>query len=197
MTRRFVLDGPPGSGKTTLLFGISDDSTGTASMQTLSNRGFNCIHESVARAHAILSRKGIDFNQEKELWLRAIIEIDRDKYLTATDDINFYDRCFHHWALLSRYSGIPLPSWYDDFNAEIRYDSPIFLLAPVKSMDLTTPDVHESRRFTWEQRQDIQESTRKLYRDLGYDVVAIPMYCEGDREQNNRKRIDRILEYIS
>lgn len=197
MIKRFVLDGPPGSGKSTLLFGCSDDESPDTPLPTVHGLGYACVHESVAQAHESLSRQGLDFAKEKELWLQTIVEIDRDKFAAAPDGIVFYDRSFHHWKLLSRASGIRLPDWYDPLNETLRYDDPIFLIAPVKSMDLTSPDIHESRRFTWDQRCAMYADTKALYTDLGYTVVDVPVFVEGDVERNNQLRIDLILEYIS
>ncbi|MDC0335765.1 ATP-binding protein [Pseudodesulfovibrio sp.] len=197
MIKRFVLDGPPGSGKTTVLFGISDgDSTGDFG-QTMQGLGYNCIHESVAQAHEILKAQGIDFNKDKEAWLRTIVEIDREKFHKAAPGVNFYDRSLHHWKMLSEASGVPLPDWYEEENARVRYDDPVFIVAPVESMDLYAPDILPSRRFTWEQRVEMFGRTKAMYADRGYRVVEVPMFIDGDIEENNKRRIEHILSHIT
>lgn len=196
MKKRYVLDGPPGSGKSTLLFGVSDGVEQGRSPYTLDGLGYTCVHESVAEAHDILERKNREFTREKELWLQTIVELDRDKYSAVDSPVTFFDRCFHHWQLLSDMSGIELPSWYSEMNEAIRYDNPVFLIAPVASMDLTASHIHESRRFTWQQRLEMYGRARELYMSLGYEVVEIPVYYEGDIDMNNRARIERILEHI-
>lgn len=197
MKARYVLDGAPGSGKSTVLFGIADGDAEFPSMHSMVGLGYNCLYESVAEAHAALSRNGIDFSLNKEKWLRTIVEIDKAKFHQAEDGVNFYDRCFHHWKIFSVVSGIPLPDWYDEINAQVRYDAPIFIVAPVESMDLADPAIHESRRFTWQQRLEMHEATVSAYSQLGYTVVEVPMFVEGDIEDNNRKRIKHILEHIN
>lgn len=196
MKKRYVLDGPPGSGKSTVLFGISDGDENHSSVNTIESMDYHCFHESVAEAHAALQRKGIDFAKEKETWLRTIVEIDRAKHAAAVDGINFYDRCFHHWKAFSEGSEIPLPDWYDDANATIRYDDPVFVVEPIESMDLTAPEIHESRRFTWEHRKAMLRQTKELYLGLGYTVIEVPVFIDGDIERNNRERIDFILGHI-
>lgn len=196
MKKRYVLDGPPGSGKSTLLFGGSDGVKQGKAPYTLEGLGYACIHESVAEAHEIMARKQVEFTRQKELWLQTVVELDRDKYSAVHDGVTFFDRCFHHWQLLSDMSGIGLPAWFSETNASIRYDNPIFLIAPVASFDLTASGIHESRRFSWQQRLDMYGQARGLYQSLGYKVVEIPVFYEGDIDHNNRARIARILEHV-
>ena len=196
MIKRYVLDGAPGSGKSTLLFGASDGARYESSLHTMQRLGYGCVHESVGRAHAILADQGLSFVQDGALWLQTIAELDRDKFHGAEEGINFFDRSFHHWRYLGRAMGIPLPGWYDQADATLRYDSPIFLVAPVASFDLAAESIRPSRRFTWEQRLEAHGRLDTLYRELGYDVVEVPVFSEGDIETNNLKRIDYILEHV-
>ena len=194
--KRYVLDGPPGSGKSTVLFGISDGESGDNFDNTMVGKGYHCIHESVAEANVRIAERGLDFEKAPEAWLQTIVEIDREKYFNSNAGITFFDRCFHHWQLLSHFTGIKLPGWYDKLNMEIRYNNPIFLVAPVKSMDLAAHDIPESRRFTWEQRLSVFEQAKTMYQRFGYDVVEVPMFVEGDIEKNNELRIKHILETL-
>lgn len=89
-------------------------------MHTIISLGYNCLHESVAKAHAVLLRKGIDFSLNKEEWLRTIVEIDKARFHQAEGGINFNDRCFNHWKIFSKIRSIPLPGWYEEFNEQIR-----------------------------------------------------------------------------
>lgn len=194
MGRRYVLDGPPGSGKSTVLFGHSDGDGQSDGRPTIAGMGYACVHESVGEAHAEMTRRGLDFAGNEAQWLEIITELDREKYREAHASVTFFDRCFHHWTSLSRAADIPLPSWYAAENQSIRYDDPVFLVAPVRSMDLTDPAIHPSRRFTWEQRLTMAGALREMYRNLGYRVVDVPMFVEGDVDANNRRRIDCILK---
>jgi predicted ATPase len=196
LKQRYILDGPPGSGKSTVLFGLSDGDTDKSSLETMASKGYNCLHESVAQAHKILSDKGLKFDENQEFWLETIVNIDKEKFSSAEDGVNFYDRCFHHWKLFSQSSGIKLPEWYEEVNQSIRYDDPVFLVAPVKSIDLSDPSIHISRRFTWEQRLAMYEETKALYQDLNYRVIDVPMFLEGDINSNNQQRIELILNSI-
>lgn len=196
MVRRFVLDGAPGSGKSTLLFGASDGVRYESSLHTMQRLGYHCVHESVGQAHGILAERGLSFVQDKALWLETIAELDRDKFHAAEEGVNFFDRSFHHWRHLSRTMDIPLPEWYDRLDATLRYDSPIFLVAPVASFDLADESIRPSRRFTWEQRMEMHRQLGDMYRKLGYEVVEVPVFSEGNVETNNLERIDRILEHV-
>jgi len=42
----------------------------------------------------------------------------------------------------------------------------------------------------------IYEDTKKMYVDLGYKVIDVPMFIDGDVERNNQERIRHILKYI-
>jgi len=196
MARRYVLDGAPGSGKTTLLFGASDGAAHEQSLHTMVRLGYRCVHESVAQAHAILEDLGSCYVDDPALWLRTIAELDRDKFDRAGDGVTFYDRSFHHWRLLSWWQEIPLPEWYDREEARIRYESPVFLVAPIASVDLSGVDYRVSRRFTWEQRMSMHGELGRLYEGLGYRVVEVPVFHEGDLEFNNLRRIDHILAHV-
>lgn len=195
--KRYVLDGPPGAGKTTVMFGVADGDASEKSPHTLQGRGFQCIHESVAEAHDMLREKGMDFSSHKDAWLEIIAKLDRTKFDLVTHGMTFFDRCYHHWKLLSESSGISLPSWYDEWDALIRYDTPVFILAPIASIDLDSPGIHESRRFSWEQRLEMFRHLISLYEKLKYDLVEVPVFHEGDVDLNNRARIEFILEHLA
>lgn len=63
-------------------------------------------------------------------------------------------------------------------------------------MNLADPAIYESRRFTWQQRLEMHTATVNTYSQLGYDVVEVPMFVEGDIEDNNHKRIKCILDHV-
>lgn len=197
MPKRYVLDGPPGSGKSTVLFGVSDGMHADSFRHTMKHLGYACVHESVAEANERLASEKLSITENKERWLEYIIKIDRTKFHAADDTITFYDRCFHHWKVMSEFSGIRLPEWYEETNAQLRYDTPIFLIAPIKSIDMSTRKFHESRRFTWQQRLENLEHIRTMYHDLGYETVDVPVFHEGDIERNNEERIRFILSHIN
>lgn len=194
--KRIVLDGPPGSGKSTVLFGISEGENADTFHHTMRALGYSCVHESVDEAHKILGSQGIDFSVEKEAWLQTIIEIDLGKYFYVDAGFTFFDRCFHHWQLLSNATGITLPAWYEAVNKELRYSSPIFLCTPVKSMNLNDESILPSRRFTWEQRMQMFDDAKLMYQNLGYKVIEVPMFIENNIEQNNLERIKLILSEL-
>jgi len=196
MIERYVLDGAPGSGKTTLLFGGSDGALIDGALHTMVRLGHRCFHESVAQAHAILEGRGTCYAEAPAQWLETIAGLDREKFGQAAEGLNFYDRSFHHWRLLAVLKGIALPDWYEAESGRLRYDSPVFLVAPIRSFDLSGGECRVSRRFTWEQRMDMHERLYRLYLDLGYAVVEVPVFEEGDQERNNLLRIDCILDHI-
>ena len=196
MIERYVLDGAPGSGKTTLLFGTSDGAEIDGALHTMVRLGHRCFHESVARAHAVLERQGTCYAENPALWLATIAGLDRDQHAQAGEGLNFYDRSFHHWKFLAELQGIDLPEWYEAENARLRYGSPVFLVAPIQSIDLSGAEYRISRRFTWAQRMDMYEQLHGLYSGLGYEVAEVPVFEEGDPETNNLRRIDFILDRV-
>ncbi len=197
MAAKYIIDGPPGSGKTTLLFGKSGNNSKQAIFPSLSSLGCICVEESAARAHFELEEAGLQPGKNREAWLARIVEMERDNYLNASEkDIQFFDRSFHYWTYSRDNQGLKMPEWYDEFNARVRYSNPVFLCHPFRSIDLTIPKGHRTRSHTIEERQEWYQSIKSIYKRNGYDVVELPVFSEGDQEENNKQRIKVILDYI-
>jgi predicted ATPase len=200
MFKKYVLDGPPGSGKTTLLFGKSDE-TEQEVHPNLKSLGFECITESARAVAMIMIEQGIPPENNMNLLLERIVEMGKQNYLDAHQNSNlnktyFFDRCFHHWIHFRETAKVTLPEYYDSFNSRIRFSEPIFILAPIESFDLTTPLTHRTRRFTLDQRKESYVRTKQIYLDLDYKVVDVPVFTEQNIVENNKKRMDFVLNYI-
>jgi predicted ATPase len=197
--RKFVIDGPPGSGKTTLLFGQSDSEEKLpCPPKNLSMLGFNCLKESAAEAYFELTANNIEPMSNQEYWFQRIVEMEKEKYLSCKpgNELYFFDRSFHHWVHFRQTIGIKLPDWYDEFNAQARYDDPVFLFSPILSFDLTkTNGDHRAHVFTKAERLESYRRTLDIYQDLGYRVVEVPVFSD-DILENAERRIELILDNI-
>jgi len=197
--KKIVIDGPPGSGKTTLLFGQSDSEKKLPHPpKNLSALGFNCLKESAAQAFFELSEKNIEPMSNNEYWFQRIVEMEKEKYLSPKleDAIYFFDRSFHHWIHFRQTLGIKLPDWYDEFNAKVRYDNPIFLFSPILSCDLTKSSGDKGAHvFTTAERLESYQRTMSIYNDLNYQVIEVPMFSE-DIFENTERRIEMILNHL-
>lgn len=194
---KYVIDGPPGSGKTTLLFGKMGKMNEETVSPSLSSLEYICVGESAAKAFFELEEKKLKPAKNRELWLARIVEMDKDNYLGANGNgVYFFDRCFHYWTYSREQQGLKLPDWYDSFNAQVRYSNPIFLCNPLRSVDLTIPSGHRTRSHTLEERQQWYQSTISIYERLGYNVVELPVFSEDNQEDNNRQRINMILNHL-
>jgi len=197
MIKRFILDGCPGAGKTTLIFGKSDIETSNVHYPSLTDLGFVGMPESAAKAFFELQKEGIDAGKEFDKFLERIVILEKDKYTNAIEgETYFYDRSFHHWIHFRKSAGVNLPKWYDEFNAQIRYSEPVFLLQPVLSFDMTKPGIGgKTRIFTIEDRLEAYKRSKNIYEDLGYKIIEIPVFFE-EPETNNITRREIILKHI-
>jgi predicted ATPase len=134
----------------------------------------------------------------QKYWFQWIVEMERQKYLSANlkDAIYFFDRSFHHWIHFRQTLKIKLPDWYDEFNAGVRYNDPIFLFRPILSCDLTKASGDKGAHvFTEAERIESYQRTMEIYQNLNYKVIEVPIFSE-DLFENTQKRIDFILENI-
>jgi hypothetical protein len=91
-----------------------------------------------------------------------------------------------------------LPEKYFDYCKITAYSSPVFVLEPIYSFDMSKPreGLRKGRIASLQQRISIFEKTKKIYHDLGYNVEVIPTYYD-DIQMDNDARIKHVLNFIS
>ena len=202
MIIRYVIDGPPGAGKTTLLFGKSDNHENPKRIikPNLSGLSFKCVREPATFIYQELKKEKINPIDNFELFIEKVVEQERERYLKSNkqNEIYFFDRSFHNWTYFRDNSNTKLPEWYDSFNGQVRYSNPIFLLSPILNLDLISPKGEEIiTQLTINERINSYNIIKDIYSKLGYDIVEIPMYNNGNIKENNKKRIECIMKEIT
>ena len=202
MITRYVVDGPKGAGKTTLLFGESDDNESPKKTikPNLSGLSFKCIREPAVSIYKELKQEGIHPIDNFELFVGKVVEKERERYLKANkqNEIYFFDGSFHNWTYFKDNYNTKLPEWYDSFNGQVRYSNPIFLLSPILSLDLISPKGEEFiTPITIKERINSYNIIKNSYSKLGYDIIEIPVYNDGNIKENNKKRIEHIMKEIT
>jgi predicted ATPase len=193
-----VVDGASGSGKTTTLFGRSQEDPSDAHHKCLKDLGFNVVEETVHLVFQELRKKGECPNENLELVVRKIIDAEIKRYDSSQDkNLYFFDRSIISAGLILKGYGAELPYEFYESCSILRYSSPILLFQPIPSCDLSKPRPGRSRGriYTWEQRLQRHEKTKRTYNRQGYEVIEIPVYSLKKQESINQ-RIRKILEII-
>ncbi|MEU4237082.1 AAA family ATPase [Actinoplanes sp. NPDC026619] len=162
--RRYIITGAPGAGKTTVLAGLRD-------------RGYAVVGEAatdvIARDHAA----GDDLQSRAADFLDAITELQRERQLRAVPadvTVQVFDRSPICTLALARYIGHPvtpvLAGEVERVMAAGIYQPRVFF---VHLLGFITPTA--ARRITLVQSQRFAEFHVRAYRELGFELVDVPV----------------------
>lgn len=193
---RFVIDGAPGSGKTTILFGRTADEKGKIQIPCLSDYGFKIIPESITSV-------ADDMRNESKVPTDCLDEfIARTIKKSINESLGEYDFCILERGLpgdffIEEVFGKKMPEEYHKFCELVQYESPIFILEPIRDFDMSpaNKNLRKGRVATLEQRINFFKKTKEIYKSLGYEIEVIPNY-DKDIYINTEKRIKHIMNFI-
>lgn len=198
---RIVIDGTAGCGKTTFLQGRADEDFAKKKYINVKDLGHEVFGELIRGTIYIRKQKSADPFDDWNDFFDIALERGADFFTRAKDDsrLYFYDRGMPYLKIMaSRYNHIIQEKYYD-YCEKYRYDSPVFVFEPLKSYDdLKSQKAHPVRKkgYTYEERLVQHEQVISLYKKWRYDVVQVPVFADGDPDENNRLRMKYILGFV-
>jgi predicted ATPase len=193
MVTRVVIEGSPGSGKSSLLFGCSQQNIHGEQFHSLKAEGYSVIPESITTIAVELWHSGIEATDDMEDLLRRVLirEIETFNY-SSRFDIAFFDMALPGIEYFAEQAGVQIAG-YEEAIMDHRYDSPVFLLEPVPSFDMSRPRPElKGRVYTLEERRKIHGMIKTSYTRLGYEVLEVPIFFNNAQE-SNKARLDVVL----
>lgn len=197
---RLVIDGTAGCGKTTFLTGSSTIYPDEQHYQCIRDQGYSVFSELIRGAIRARKAQGVDPFSDLEDFFRICVEraIDFYQHAEGNKGIYFYDRGLPYLKIMSQRYGYQMPYTFDELCQKYRYDNPVFVFAPIVSHDMRFPKPNEDKGkgYTLEERLKQHQLVMEVYKNLGYDVVEVPVYNDGDIAMNNAKRLSFIKEFV-
>ena len=198
---RIVIDGTTGSGKTTFLRGYSERSLDTRyfNMQDL---GYVCFSELIRGTIKARQEKSKDPFDDWYDFFKIALDRGTDFFSQGKDEVSlfFYDRGLPYLEIMAQRYGVALPNRYYELCQDCRYDSPVFVFQPIKSYD----DLHahklnpvRKKPYSLEERLCQHEHVKRTYEKWGYKVVEVPVFFDGNPNENNKKRYEFIMEHLN
>jgi predicted ATPase len=174
---RYVLTGGTYAGKSTLI-------------DYLKSEGFSVFPEAIIASRNELKSQGVNHHKEPYRWMELIEKKTIEYYESAKDGKNFYDRGMPCAALFAKDRA---PLSYErtlKLAHSMQYSSPVFLLETIKPFTPHWNDIPENANLI------LEEETRAIYKNLGYQLADIP-FLTIDISANNLRRKELILKLCS
>ncbi|WP_131782842.1 AAA family ATPase [Legionella gresilensis] len=174
MNQFYILTGPPGSGKTSIL-------------AELSKRGFPIIEEPARRILA--QQRSIDgegvYDKNPFLFKELMLSKMLVDYESASKyDLVFFDRGLPDLMVYSKCFNLPLGSELKA-SCSYQYNPTVFFAPAWESIYINDAE----RRLTFEEVVVFENNLRKVYAELGYQLMNIPLLGISERT-------DFILNFI-
>lgn len=194
MIRRFVFDGAPGSGKTMLLTGKGQDPFDSP-VECLRDLGFQIIPESIDKVGKQMALEGKPTAENFPELLRRTLELEVLN-LTASSDHNLvlHDKSLFGYLHVAKMFNVDIAPFLACLNNS-PYQSPIFLCEPLLDFSFPHASPHKRNLCSQEFRLGMHKAIMEGYLSAGYSVVELPVFSK-DFLENNRKRINAVLEYL-
>lgn len=169
MQKKIVITGGPGTGKSTVV-------------KELENRNYQCMHE-ISREVTLMARKnGIEqlFLKDPMLFSKLLLEGRVQQYKKAEKldgNMVFFDRGIPDVFAYMNYLGVTYPNVFIAESKKNKYFETIFLMPPWKEIYITDNERYES----FEQSLAIHNHLKSAYKNLGYQIVEVPLGAINER----------------
>jgi len=198
-SKRIIIDGTVGAAKTTCILGVSTANRKSVRQPCLEDLGYPVTGEAIRTAIANISSKGQNPFGDLDIFFDLALDISADMHKKAEkNDITFFERGIPYLRLLADYFGYTIGRKYYEYCEKFKYDSPVFIFKPILSFDMTVPAYGEppEKIFTLKQRLIQHQDVIKIYSELGYEIIEIPVFTEKNIAENNNLRIAMIKEHL-
>ncbi|MCG1036430.1 AAA family ATPase [Polaribacter sargassicola] len=177
MQQKILLIGGPGTGKTSVL-------------NELISRDFFCFPEVSREVTLKAQEQGIDqlFLTNPLLFSEMLLEGREQQYLDAEKsdaEIIFFDRGIPDVHAYMDFFNTEYPTIFLEKSRKYKYDK-VFHFSPWKEIHITDNERYES----FEETVEIDSFLTKTYKELGYNIINVPM-------ASIKKRTDFIINTLS
>ncbi len=167
MTRRFVLTGAPGAGKTSIL-------------QALAAEGFATVAEAATDLIAREQASGTPEPWTDPGFIDRVVQLQRERRLAATGEVQFHDRSAFCTEALADYLGHPhgagLVHEIEELKRTCFYERRIFFVELLGFIEPTA-----ARRISLEEARRFAAIHERVYRAHGFELVRIAPASVADR----------------
>lgn len=201
--KRIVIDGTAGCGKTTFLTGSSTIHPDEPHYECIKDLGYSVFSELIRGSIRIKKAKGedpfSDLGDFFNICIDRALEFFHQAELSGDDGkVFFYDRGLPYIKIMSERYGYKMQDEFYEICKTHRYDSPVFVFAPIRSHDMRFPKPNEDKGkgYTLEERLKQHQYVMETYKEFGYSVVEVPVFDDGNIILNNQRRLALIREYV-